>query len=174
MIISVASMIIGLGSLCFTATTRASRPPEVQGPISTTEVRIVDDKGKPRMVMATMSDGEPAIIMLNDKDTICLTIGINKGKPEVVFWDSKSSRMRLMLNDQSAPSLTMFRAKEDRPGVLLAITDAVGSTLVLSRQEGSKAEVNIGTSDNGSPDVTLISKDGKSITFDTEKKPGEK
>ncbi|MFM0592819.1 hypothetical protein [Paraburkholderia dilworthii] len=133
-----------------------SLPPE---PVVTQEVRIVDQQGRPRIVLSA-SNGVPTLVLLSESGTVGATVALDAaGRPSVTLANPNPAwpTAALAVDDKGA------HVKFDRPGgasSYLFLNNAGGSGVVLVDNAGRR-RLNATVAADGTANVEPLSVDGK-------------
>jgi hypothetical protein len=138
------------------------------------ELRLVDDKGVTRLVMALVL-GKPRLLMLDEQGQYRLELGLgNSGEPRVWLRDQDgASKAQMALTPEGIPSFTLADQK-GRDRAVLALTKAGEPTFILRDPKGQDrvaiwrgaADEGLAlTNDKGEPIAYLTVKDGGSPTL---------
>ncbi|MDR2339579.1 MAG: hypothetical protein LBF40_05535 [Deltaproteobacteria bacterium] len=141
--------------------------PQAQKAIVTNELRLVDDKGITRLVMALVL-GKPRLLMLDEQGQYRLELGLGtSGEPRVWLRDKDgASKAQMALTPEGLPSFALADQKGNDRAVL-ALTKEGNPTFVLRDRAGKdRVAVWRGMEDEG---VALADDKGMPIAYLTAK-----
>jgi hypothetical protein len=138
-----------------------SQQPGVKpGPITATELRIVDDAGKPRAGLTVTEDG-PTLVMLDENGKPRAGLSVVKSGPGLSMLDENGKRRATLIVNEDGPALAMFDENNkvratlevDMNGARLQIADKNGTS---RSQVGSSATVSPSGKRTIYPESTLM------------------
>jgi hypothetical protein len=141
----------------------AQAPAPSQKALVAGELRLVDEKGHARLVMALVL-GKPRLLMLDEEGQYRLELGLGtSGEPRVWLRDRDgASKAQVALTPQGIPSFTLADQK-GRDRAVLALTKEGEPTFILRDQKGAdRVALWRGVSDEG---LALAGSDGNPIAY---------
>jgi hypothetical protein len=167
---ALASMLSGfLGAFLFSlvfgspSSAQNQEPTPVQKALVANELRLVDEKGHTRLVMALVL-GKPRLLMLDEQGQYRLELGLGSGgEPRVWLRDQDgASKAQMALTPQGIPSFTLADQK-GRDRAVLALSKEGEPTFILRDQNGvDRVALWRGVNGEG---LALADKDGRPVAY---------